>query len=70
MYVLGVLVKGFLALLNELNKKFENIQKNLNQFLIKLYFLSMVDRISAVEDISGRSRYNKCEELFCAGKPG
>ena len=26
--------------------------------------------ISPVEDISGRSRYNKCEELFCAGKPG
>merc|ERR1719220_1331066 len=30
----------------------------------------MVDRISPVEDISGRSRYKKCEELFCAGKPG
>ena len=30
----------------------------------------MVDRISLVVDISGRSRYNKCQELFCAGKLG
>jgi len=51
----ALIVKGFLANLNELNKKFENIQKNLNQFLEtkrtqfpRFYFLSNDDLLEII----------------------
>lgn len=51
----SLVVKGFLDTLNELNKKFENIQKNLNQFLEtkrtqfpRFYFLSNEDLLEII----------------------
>jgi len=51
----ALLVKNFLHLLNELNHKFEQIQKNLNQFLEakrgqfpRFYFLSNEDLLEII----------------------
>lgn len=51
----ALLVKNFLILLNELNHKFEQIQKNLNQFLEakrgqfpRFYFLSNEDLLEII----------------------
>ena len=64
--VKALIVKGFIATLQELNKKLEQIQKNLNQFLEakrgqfpRFYFLSNDDLLEIIGQAKDPEPINK-----------